>query len=63
MINNDKIFSCENYNLKNEQSQEGIKQIFVGIGIFYLALFILSKIQNKIKKHNEAKVKQFTKNN
>ena len=24
MINNDKIFSSENYNFNNEQSQEGI---------------------------------------
>ena len=63
MINNDKIFSSENYNFDNEQSQEGISIVFKTIGILYLALFIFSKIVNKIDKHDKAKLKQFVKDN
>ena len=67
MINNDKIFSSESYNFDNEQSQEGIGSVIVGIVglgpflLFALLLFLANigvkisdkKDKNKMKKYYE----------
>ena len=46
MINNDKIFSSENYNLKDEQSQEGtlLEKIQIGFGAIMMAWFLLAYV-------------------
>ena len=46
MINNDKIFSSENYNLKGEQSQEGtlLEKIQIGFGAIMMAWFLLAYV-------------------
>lgn len=46
MINNDKIFSSEKYNLKGEQSQEGtlLEKIQIGFGAIMMAWFLLAYV-------------------
>ena len=46
MINNDKIFSSENYNLKGEQSQEGtlLEKIQIGFGAIMMAWILLAYV-------------------
>ena len=46
MINNDKIFASENYNLKGEQSQEGtlLEKIQIGFGAIMMAWFLLAYV-------------------
>ena len=46
MINNDKIFSSENYNFDNEKSQEGnlLEKIQIGLGAIMMAWFLLTYI-------------------
>ena len=46
MINNDKIFASENYNLKDEQSQEGtlLEKIQIGFGAIMMAWFLLAYV-------------------
>ena len=46
MINNDKIFSSENYNFDNEQSQEGtlLEKIQIGFGAIMMAWFLLAYV-------------------
>ena len=46
MINNDKIFSIESYNLKDEQSQEGnlLEKIQIGFGAIMMAWCLLAYV-------------------
>ena len=46
MINNDKIFSSENYNFDNEQSQEGnlLEKIQIGFGAIMMAWCLLAYV-------------------
>ena len=46
MINNDKIFASENYNLKGEQSQEGtlLEKIQIGFGAIMMAWILLAYV-------------------
>ena len=71
MINNDKIFSSENYNLKDEQSQEGIigeslnsiKTFIVGFLLLDAILIFVAFISNKVHKEKDKKLKERIKNN
>ena len=71
MINNDKIFSSENYNLKDEQSQEGIigeslnsiKTFIVGFLLLDAILIFVAFISNKVHKAKDKKLKERIKNN
>ena len=73
MINNDKIFSSESYNLKDEQSQEGnlLEKIQIGFGAILLAwcllAYVIMPIYRKtplykhLLKRKEAKEKELAK--
>ena len=71
MINNDKIFSSENYNFDNEQSQEGIigeslnsiKTFIVGFLLLDAILIFVAFISNKVHKAKDKKLKEKIKNN
>lgn len=71
MINNDKIFSSENYNFDNEQSQEGIigeslnsiKTFIIGFLLLDAILIFVAFISNKIHKAKDKKLKERIKNN
>ena len=71
MINNDKIFSSENYNFNNEQSQEGIigeslnsiKTFIVGFLLLDAILIFVAFISNKVHKAKDKKLKERIKNN
>lgn len=71
MINNDKIFSSENYNFNNEQSQEGIigeslnsiKTFIIGFLLLDAILIFVAFISNKIHKAKDKKLKERIKNN
>lgn len=71
MINNDKIFSSESYNLKNEQSQEGIigeslnsiKTFIIGFLLLDAILIFVAFISNKVHKAKDKKLKEKIKNN
>ena len=73
MINNDKIFSSENYNFDNEQSQEGkiFDKVIFGLQILFLAfllfVYVIMPIYRKtplykhLLKRKEAKEKELAK--
>ena len=73
MINNDKIFSCEDYNFKDEQSQESelLEKIQIGLGAMFLALFLFmyviaplyrkTPLYKYLLKRKEAKEKELAK--
>ena len=71
MINNDKIFSSENYNFNNEQSQEGIigeslnsiKTFIIGFLLLDAILIFVAFISNKVHKAKDKKLKERIKNN
>ena len=71
MINNDKIFSSENYNFDNEQSQEGIigeslnsiKTFIIGFLLLDAILIFVAFISNKVHKAKDKKLKEKIKNN
>ena len=71
MINNDKIFSSENYNFDNEQSQEGIigeslnsiKTFIIGFLLLDAILIFVAFISNKVHKAKDKKLKERIKNN
>lgn len=71
MINNDKIFSSENYNFDNEQSQEGIigeslnsiKAFIIGFLLLDAILSFVAIILYKIEKQKDKKLKEKIKNN
>ena len=71
MINNDKIFSSENYNFDNEQSQEGIigeslnsiKTFIIGFLLLDAILIFVAFISNKVYKAKDKKLKERIKNN
>ena len=71
MINNDKIFSSENYNFDNEQSQEGIigeslnsiKTFIIGFLLLDAILIFVAFITNKVHKAKDKKLKERIKNN
>ena len=71
MINNDKIFSSENYNFDNEQSQEGIigeslnsiKTFIIGFLLLDTILIFVAFISNKVHKAKDKKLKERIKNN
>jgi hypothetical protein len=73
MINNNKIFSTENYNFQNEQSQEGelLEKIQIGFGAILLAwcllVYVIMPLYRKtplykhLLKRKEAKEKELAK--
>ena len=71
MINNNKIFSSENYNFDNEQSQEGIigeslnsiKTFIIGFLLLDAILIFVAFISNKVHKAKDKKLKERIKNN
>ena len=73
MINNDKIFSSENYNFDNEQSQEGkiFDNVILGLEILFLAFLLFvyviiplykkTPLYKHLLKRKEAKEKELAK--